>query len=102
MIAIESSMEREFTTYARERGCIHWKWTSPGRPGVPDRILIVPSSMRTVMRPAVRFVEWKKKGGRLSGSQKRRIDQLRDAGCIVEVFDDLAVAKAYLDGMIQT
>jgi len=97
----ESSMERDFTTYARERECLHWKWTSPGRPGVPDRILIVPSALRNIMRPAVRFIEWKKKGGRLSGPQKRRIDQLRDAGCTVEVFDDLDKAKAYLDELIQ-
>lgn len=101
MSDIESKAEREFTTHARERGCLHWKWTSPGRPGVPDRILIVPSAMRTVMRPAIRFIEWKKKGGTLKDRQKRRIKELRDAGCTVEVFDDLDVAKAYLDELIQ-
>lgn len=53
------------------------------------------------MRPAIRFIEWKKKGGTLKDRQKRRIKELRDAGCTVEVFDDLDVAKAYLDELIQ-
>jgi len=57
--------------------------------------------MRTVMRPAIRFIEWKSKDGSLESRQKRRIKELRDAGCIVQVFDDLDVAKAYLDELIQ-
>jgi len=53
------------------------------------------------MRPAIRFIEWKSKDGSLESRQKRRIKELRDAGCIVQVFDDLDVAKAYLDELIQ-
>lgn len=101
MSDIESKAEREFTTHAREQKCKHWKWTSPGHPGVPDRILIVPARMRICMRPAIRFIEWKSDDGELKPRQKRRIKELRDDGCIVEVFDDLDVAKAYLDELIQ-
>ena len=96
-----SAIENDFYYYAKKRGCIHWKWTSPGRDGVPDRILIIPSARRLCMRPAIRFIEWKQPGELLRPGQVRRIKELREAGCIVLIWSDLELAKAYLNRMIE-
>jgi len=99
--ATESEIEQAFTTHAHDLGCKHWKWVSPGRPGVPDRILVVPAGMRFSMKPAIRFIEWKSESGRLRKAQARRIKELRDAGCIVHVLRGLEEGKILLKGLIQ-
>lgn len=56
-------------------GGVTRKWVSPGQDGVPDRILFIPLS------PAI-FVEVKTTDGRLSGSQIREHERLRETGTI--------------------
>ena len=58
------------------------KWVSPGRRGVPDRILFMPGT------PAV-FVEFKAPDGEVEPWQKRWHDWLESVRFIVWVVDDL-------------
>lgn len=53
------------------------KWASPGRDGVPDRIIITPA--------ALWLVEVKTDDGTLSPAQVREHDRLRAAGATVKV-----------------
>lgn len=64
----ERDVERYLIKECEKRGWLCWKFVSPGRRGVPDRIVI-----RT---GAVAFVEVKRKGGRISPLQIRRIEEL--------------------------
>lgn len=64
----ERDVERYLIKECEKRGWLCWKFVSPGRRGVPDRIVIRPG--------AVAFVEVKRKGGRVSPLQVRRIEEL--------------------------
>ena len=64
----ERDVERYLIKECEKRGWLCWKFASPGRRGVPDRIVIRPG--------AVAFVEVKRKGGRVSPLQIRRIEEL--------------------------
>lgn len=64
----ERDVERYLIKECEKRGWLCWKFVSPGRRGVPDRIVI--------RRGGVAFVEVKRKGGRISPLQVRRIEEL--------------------------
>lgn len=64
----ERDVERYLIKECEKRGWLCWKFVSPGRRGVPDRVVIRPG--------AVAFVEVKRKGGRVSPLQIRRIEEL--------------------------
>lgn len=69
----ESSVERKLGQAVRERGCLYYKFVSPGNNGVPDRIILTPSG-------GVLFVELKQNRGKLSPSQKVQIAKIRRHG----------------------
>lgn len=58
------------------------KFTSPGRSGVPDRVVATP--LGTV------FVETKRPGGKLRRLQEVVIEKMRRAGAEVYVVDSVA------------
>ena len=58
----ESEIERHFVWTVERMGGITYKFTSPGRKGVADRIACLPDG-------STWFVELKTKGGRLSKLQ---------------------------------
>lgn len=59
----ERQIERRFVNAVRERGGLALKFVSPGRVGVPDRIVLLPGGTCI-------FAEMKAPGGRLRRSQK--------------------------------
>lgn len=69
------------------------KFVSPGRPGVPDQIVIWPEyGMRNGERTAaydarIHFVETKAPGKGARAGQLREHKRLRDLGCTVLVLD---------------
>ena len=70
-------LEKEIEDYLRRKvkdaGGIAYKFSSPARRGVPDRMVILPNG-------CVCFVEVKRKGGMLTMLQRTEIEQLRDLG----------------------
>lgn len=69
--------EREVEAYlvksVEEIGGVAFKFSSPARRGVPDRICVFPTG-------AVVFVETKAPGGRLTRLQDRELRRLRELG----------------------
>lgn len=65
----ESLIEKRLKNKIEQLGGLCFKWVSPGRRGVPDRICILPKG-RTI------FVEMKAPDGVLSPLQKKRIREL--------------------------
>ena len=60
---MEKDIERYFCRQVKAIGGYAFKWVSPGRRGVPDRIVLLPGGK-------VWFVELKAAGGRLSALQR--------------------------------
>ena len=82
----EAKVERYLDNEVKQMGGLTRKWVSPGRDGVPDRIVVI--------RGRVMFVEVKTVDGRLSECQKREHIRLRDAGASVHtVYGKMDVDK---------
>ena len=73
----ENKVEKHLNDEIEKLGGITRKWVSPGRDGVPDRIVIVQGH--------VWFVEVKTVDGKLSKTQKREIDRLKSHGAKVDI-----------------
>ena len=87
----ESTVERNIRRQVEALGGVAWKWVSPGRRGVPDRIRILPG-------PHIIFVELKRPGlndGR-SEQQKKVFHILEGLGCHVWLIDDASVFRQRL------
>lgn len=70
---LEKQVEEYLTRKVRERGGLSRKWSSPSHRGVPDRIIILPTS-------GVWFVEVKTSTGKLTELQKRELNTLKSHG----------------------
>jgi Holliday junction resolvase-like predicted endonuclease len=71
----ENKVEKYLNDQIKELGGITRKWVSPGRAGVPDRIVIV--------KGVVAFVEVKTMDGKVSTVQQREMERLEQAGASV-------------------
>lgn len=67
----ESAIEKKIVTFARQQGCLTFKFTSPGQKGVPDRCFISPHGN-------VLFLEIKAPGKKPTPLQFRVIEKLRE------------------------
>lgn len=72
----EHSVENYLSGEVEKFGGITRKWVSPGRSGVPDQIVIVPTH-------PVWFVEVKTLGEVPEDHQMREMKRLREAGALV-------------------
>lgn len=84
---LERQIETATTQAAKHVGGKALKWVSPGNPGVPDRIVILPGGR-------VIFVECKAPGKKPTALQAKVHAQLRALGCDVRVIDSLEGAHA--------
>lgn len=75
----ESAIEARLVRMVRERGGLCYKFVSPGNPGVPDRLVVLPDG-RTV------YVELKNEVGRLSKLQVWQHEELRRRGADEDVY----------------
>lgn len=85
----ERDIERYFIKRIVEAGGLQRKFTSPGRKGVPDRLV--------VFRGDVYFVELKAPGKFLRDDQIREHEHLRKAGAKTLVVDSLAAVDYFVD-----
>ncbi len=89
---LEKQIERSVCDYARERGLLVYKFTSPERAAVPDRMLI--SSTGKVW-----FIEFKREGVKPTVPQMREHERLRGHGVTVFVVDTVEKGRAAVDLM---
>lgn len=86
----ETEVEGTLRRRVNDEGGTPYKFTSPGRIGVPDRLCLfpVPKVHRDIVAQYVRFVETKAPGKKPSPHQLREHERLRDMGFQVEVLDN--------------
>ena len=87
---LEKTIESKLVKLVAERGGMCLKFVSPGRAGVPDRIVIVPGGR-------VIFVELKTDGWRLSPVQEFQHKQLRRLGADVRTLYGAAAVRAFVE-----
>lgn len=87
---LEKDVESKSCKYAKERGWLAYKFTSPARRSVPDRIFINPFGL-------VIFIEFKATGKVPTEAQEREIRRLRENGCFVLVIDSVEDCKILVD-----
>lgn len=87
---LEKQLEAKVGRYALARGVLYYKFTSPQRRGVPDRLLVAPNG-RTG------FLELKAPTGRLSPLQRHEIDRLTGNRAAVLVANNFEEAAAFVD-----
>lgn len=86
----ESTIEARLVREVKKRGGLCYKFTSPGSPGVPDRIVILPGGVTV-------YVELKTEIGRLAKIQKWQIEEMRKRGAKVRVLKGMDQVLAFLE-----
>lgn len=87
---LEKEIERRMGDMLKRRGCLYYKFESPGNPGVPDRIVITPEGR-------IVFVELKTRTGRLSGIQERQIARMRGNRAEVRMVKGWDEARTFVE-----
>ena len=90
---LEKQIEDAVCRYARDKGVLAYKFTSPSRRAVPDRMFIAPGGV-------VWFAEFKQTGKKPTAPQEREHARLRDQGCVVLVIDTVDGGKMMIDMMV--
>lgn len=85
----ESKLEAKIVKHCRDRGILCYKFSSPARRGVPDRLLIKSGK--------VMFIEVKAPGKRPTRLQMREMAILNEAGVPVTWVDDYQIAVEKID-----
>lgn len=91
---LEKDIEKKVCDYAKQRGCLVYKFTSPARRSVPDRLFIMPEGK------GVFFIEFKRKGCKPSDAQAVEIEKIRRHGVACFVVDTVALGKVTVDQVL--
>lgn len=86
----ESAIEKAVSRYVASHGGISYKFVSPARRSVPDRLVTLPGG-------AIFFIEFKAPGGKLTSGQEREIERLEVQGQRVYVVDSIGDGKLIVD-----
>lgn len=82
---MEKQVERKFVKAVKEAGGLAMKFVSPGRVGVPDRIVLMPDGR-------IAFAEIKRPGGKLRRAQEAAHREIRTMGfpvCVIRSDTDI-------------
>lgn len=91
---LEKDIEKRVCEFARSKGVLVYKFTSPNKRSVPDRIFIPPDS-------PVFFVEFKRLGCVPTPAQEVEIAKIRKQGVKVFVVDNVEAGKQMIDLYVQ-
>ncbi len=91
---LEKEIEKKVVTFAKSKGILVYKFTSPARRSVPDRLFITVTGK-------VFFAEIKRKGHKPTPAQAVEIDKIRAQGVEVFVIDDAEIGKAMIMGVLE-
>lgn len=89
MTGPEAKIERAVCDYAKGKGWLAYKFTSPGKRAVPDRMFLRDGTAL--------FVEFKAPGKKPTVLQSHEHERLRAAGFWVFVIDNADEGKALFD-----
>ena len=88
---LEAAIEKVVCDYAKVRGFLSYKFTSPSRAAVPDRMFVTPAGR-------VFFIEFKREGAKPTPAQEREHARLRGHNVQVFVVDSVSEGYAVVDG----
>jgi hypothetical protein len=91
---LEKDIESKVCAYARERGLLAYKFTSPARAAVPDRLFIVPGGVMF-------FCEFKRQGQKPTPAQEREHKRLREYDVPVFVVDNVDAGMRMVNEMLR-
>lgn len=91
---LEKDIEQKVCDHAKKQGCLVYKFTSPSRRSVPDRLFIMPEGK------GVFFIEFKRLGCKPTPSQEVEIEKIQKQGAHVFVVDNVAYGRTIVAGMI--
>lgn len=92
---LEKQIEAKVCDYAKSKNVLAYKFTSPARAAVPDRLFIAPDGRMW-------FCEFKRAGQKPTAAQEREHTRLRTQKVDVFVIDDVDTGKAMIDFMAAT
>ena len=84
---LEKQIESKVCKYARDKGMLVYKFTSPQRRAVPDRMFITRTGH-------IFFIEFKRSGMKPTKAQALEHDRMKRNGAFVYIIDD--VEQGYL------
>ena len=90
---LEKQIEARVCEYARAKGMLAYKFTSPARAAVPDRLFIAPDGRMF-------FCEFKAEGKKPTPAQEREHLRLREQKVTVFVIDNVILGKTMIDVMV--
>lgn len=90
---LEKQIEADVCAYARNKGVLAYKFTSPARAAVPDRLFIAPDGRMW-------FCEFKREGQKPTSAQDREHTRLRQQKVNVFVIDNVIEGKLMIDVMV--
>jgi len=90
---LEKQIESKVCDYAKEHGLLVYKFTSPNRMAVPDRLFVRPDGV-------IFFIEFKREGQRPTPAQEREHDRLLGHRVNVFVADSVDSGKLVIDMMV--
>jgi hypothetical protein len=88
----EADIEAYFVKQVANAGCVAYKFVSPGRSNVPDRMVLMPGRR-------VYFVELKAPGNNPTAAQIREHARFARTGHQVQVIDTKAGVDAWIAGV---
>ena len=91
---LEKEIEAKVCEYAKQLNVLVYKFTSPNRMAVPDRMLIRPDGH-------IWFVEFKREGAKPTPAQEREHHRLRQHKVSVFVIDNVEEGKLMIDLMVK-
>lgn len=91
---LEKKIEAAVCDHAKNLGCLVYKFTSPARAAVPDRMFIAPGGK-------VFFIEFKAQGKKPTVPQQREIERLNAQGVPTLVVDNVEGGRLLVDLMVQ-
>lgn len=90
---LEKDIEAAIGKYAKSKGCLFIKFTSPSNRAVPDRLIITPNGV-------IGFLEVKRQGCKPTPLQERKMSELAAQGCNVNWVDGVAGGKVFIDTLL--
>ena len=91
---LEKHIEAKVCDYAKQRGLLVYKFTSPARAAVPDRLFILPGGRMF-------FCEFKREGQKPTPPQEREHKRLRAYDVPVFVIDNVDDGLRTVDTMLE-
>lgn len=85
----ESYIENKVCEYAKQKGCLVFKFNSSSQRGVPDRIFIT--------EKGVFFVEFKRTGFKPTLLQNHVFSKFKEKNQDVYIIDDIETGKSFIN-----